>query len=826
MNFFKNFLILAIFIFNISTIAYAEVPFYFGDEKYPIKQQTLLLDSENSTGNIIIQFGNSLGKMIGWLTDATPIGGDATGQFYINDGVGIYEDNNETNAGLGLTIANNGTGDSILQLLINGAQRWVLGIDNSDSDKFKISSSQDLNSNAILTIDTNGNTGLNDTNPTSPISIRPSSAIGGGDYLFKGFQTPTQDQNQPSFGVVGDGSIVMAADTNPVWFGVYNGGLIFAGNYYANTEIDFLDIVGNTYWGSQAPNLYGMSSNTAVLNASTGNFQTDGNISVDGSNNYLLGDTGIGTNTPGSKLDVKGSLRLSGSNSGYVGFSPATDAGSTTYTLPTTDGSTGQVLTTNGTGSLSWSSAAGGGSGDITSVGSMTSGDAFSDATADDDWLGLGALAGRIEFDDQTTDEVNILNANVGIGTSTPSSELEISTTDGTLKIGSAFPNKSASTDTGISMYNALSSFKSGLFTEVDGALLSYGINISQLGDRDTTKIGGIFRMDTRDGNPYFSVKRQAIGGNTEYSDMQISQDGNIGFGGWANDTNSFPANVSILSRATGIIGLLVRGASGQTADLQQWQNNAGTILASLTATGLLDISKTGEAIEIGAGTASDSFINFDDGTDRNFGWDDNYSANHPTGTISTFNNELAFRTIQSTNTPSTCSSTIAGMQWMDTDTGMSYICDTSNGRNKWLTLSDTSILGEQSGTCNAGTDVGNNVNCSLEYGSALGNDGVKLGIYIPHPITITGYGFSEDNDACSSGSFDIELWSTGSNSNDNSYTLESVIASGLTGETHNSNNLNINANGDQYINIGLDNNCGQSIDDFSIILYYRYRHN
>ena len=63
---------------------------------------------------------------------------------------------------------------------------------------------------------------------------------------------------------------------------------------------------------------------------------------------------GIGTSSPGSTLDVKGTLRLSGSTSGYVGFAPAAAAGSTTYTLPSADGSGGQVLSTNGSGTLSW----------------------------------------------------------------------------------------------------------------------------------------------------------------------------------------------------------------------------------------------------------------------------------------------------------------------------------------------------------------------------------------------------------------------------------------------------------------------------------------
>lgn len=84
----------------------------------------------------------------------------------------------------------------------------------------------------------------------------------------------------------------------------------------------------------------------------------------------VAGNVGIGTTSPGSALDVKGVIRLSGSTSGFVGFTPLAVAGSTTYTLPGADGSSGQVLTTNGSGVLSWA-AGGGGS---TSVGGDLSG--------------------------------------------------------------------------------------------------------------------------------------------------------------------------------------------------------------------------------------------------------------------------------------------------------------------------------------------------------------------------------------------------------------------------------------------------------------------
>lgn len=69
------------------------------------------------------------------------------------------------------------------------------------------------------------------------------------------------------------------------------------------------------------------------------------------------GNVGINQETPGSRLDVKGTLRLSGSTSGYVGLAPAAAAGSTTYTLPTADGTSGQFLSTDGSATMSWASA-------------------------------------------------------------------------------------------------------------------------------------------------------------------------------------------------------------------------------------------------------------------------------------------------------------------------------------------------------------------------------------------------------------------------------------------------------------------------------------
>lgn len=92
----------------------------------------------------------------------------------------------------------------------------------------------------------------------------------------------------------------------------------------------------------------------------------------DGDNNIIFSvdEDGIsianGTSSTGAVIRL-GEATTNGTN--YIAIqSPAALAANTTYTLPSADGTNGQVLSTNGSGTLSWATASGGGGGSTVSV--------------------------------------------------------------------------------------------------------------------------------------------------------------------------------------------------------------------------------------------------------------------------------------------------------------------------------------------------------------------------------------------------------------------------------------------------------------------------
>ncbi|HVT62753.1 MAG TPA: hypothetical protein VHD33_04610 [Legionellaceae bacterium] len=142
------------------------------------------------------------------------------------------------------------------------------------------------------------------------------------------------------------------------------------------SSVDMIDNSGNL----KSTFGYG-NSGTGTFFGSRAYFSTYGSdfvLTNNNSNSYNFflngtsGNIGINTSTPSEGLDVAdkniiisnssntaGLLKFqepSSSGSNYVAFKAPVTSSNTTYTLPTTDGSANQVLTTNGSATLSWSS--------------------------------------------------------------------------------------------------------------------------------------------------------------------------------------------------------------------------------------------------------------------------------------------------------------------------------------------------------------------------------------------------------------------------------------------------------------------------------------
>lgn len=141
----------------------------------------------------------------------------------------------------------------------------------------------------------------------------------------------------------------------------------------------------------------------------------------------------------------------------------------------------------------------------------------------------IGQAAGPLLTFDDTNNFLEITGCFVALGHDTPIAQFHIDSDDGNIKFGTGvFANKTVSTDTGIE-FNDTGRLKSGLFTEVNGEILSYAINVPQIGDRDTGIVGGIFRLDARAGIQKFSIIGYPTGGSVATDRLVVNlQTGNV----------------------------------------------------------------------------------------------------------------------------------------------------------------------------------------------------------------------------------------------------------------------------------------------------------
>jgi hypothetical protein len=354
----------------------------------------------------------------------------ATGQLLFPSSTGRVSQSNSlfwdnTNSRLGI-----GTSTPANTFSVGSSSQFQI---NSSGDIVKIKNvaysfpSNQASANQVLTNDGAGNLSWATASGANGWSLSGNSGTTAGtnfigtndnrDLVFK--TNGTEKMRIQSNGLIGIGCttvptnkwIVASSLAAPTFTSGANGfGACFPGGagFYVKNSTDGVEGKYESYNGKVH---IGVASNTFAPLV----FYTEG--STEAARLDITGYFGIGTSTPSQKMEVSnGSVFVSNTNNSagqiilqepsnagthYTAFKAQAQAANITYTLPATEGTSGQVLSTTGAGNLSWTSLP-----EVNCINNATSIQTSANFNID----GSGTLGGTLSVTGTTT--VNAMDVN------------------------------------------------------------------------------------------------------------------------------------------------------------------------------------------------------------------------------------------------------------------------------------------------------------------------------------------------------------------------------------------------------------------------------